>query len=190
MFFECLKCCWPCPTVFCKDFPGQNVSCFYDQIKQKTDNSFHSLNKPIQTKETYWTGQFLGNQVLGSLQLAIGCSRVHLRITYVWHGSILRTIYTYIILLSVFLRNELNDFSNDTLWVFIWFLSDFCLEFCFNLSEGTKKFFFIEVVFFIIFILEICLEPPSVSTASAKSFTFDIAIASAEQCLISRFYLD
>ena len=103
---------------------------------------------------------------------------------------VLRTIYTYIILFNVFRRNKLNDFSMDTLWVFIWFLNDFYLEFCFNLSEGAKKFFFIEVVFFIIFILEICLEPPSVSTASAKSFTFGIAIASAEQCLISRIYLD
>ena len=64
---------------------------------------------------------------------------------------VLRTIYTYIILFNVFRRNKLNDFSMDTLWVFIWFLNDFYLEFCFNLSEGAKKFFFIEVVFFYYF---------------------------------------
>ena len=73
---------------------------------------------------------------------------------------VLRTIYTYIILFNVFRRNKLNDFSMDTLWVFIWFLNDFYLEFCFNLSEGAKKFFFIEVVFFITFILEMLSGTP------------------------------
>ena len=73
---------------------------------------------------------------------------------------VLRTIYTYIILFNVFRRNKLNDFSMDTLWVFIWFLNDFYLEFCFNLSEGAKKLFFIEVVFFIIFILEMLSGTP------------------------------
>ena len=123
-FFKCFYCCWPCLTsFFVKIFQARASHIF--MIKWNARQAIGSI-LPL-TITSSWK-LFKQNKLKRFLSFRevkffgwfwhIGNSRIQFRITYVWHGFILSTIYKYIIWMKVLLQKKLNGFCLGTLSFF------------------------------------------------------------------------
>lgn len=109
--------------VFCKDFPGESFSNFYNQIKCKRGKNFHlpaENNKPIeilQTKKNLKDCSAFGRlKFLGGFQTLVMTESLqdHLCLTWLYIACNI----TYIIWMKGLLRNKLNDFCLGSLSIF------------------------------------------------------------------------